>query len=349
MSHSQIEEILYGAIEDTGATLTRNARVANICIDILQKRDGQTIAFEIKTGSFFDGLGRAVIWKDLVDSVYLLVPKNILPSEQILNAIPDQIGVVGIEHENNKIRFRLVKKARVDLPVQILERDFIFSSPPHPTEKYIATSLVSPKALRIIRYILMHERTTQVEIAQKTNVSIGMVNKVISRLAQRDIVAYKKRSLTLLEPYKLLNEVSWERPMSKLKIRDIYAPFTKDTHEAEEYLKNVCSQHKIEYALTLFSAARRYSAYSIRYDTVYSYVAPSDRVLELTKEAGGSATKGIRLELFRVDSPYILEEARMLDGLSICSPTQALIDISSYGAAGKDVAVELYRQLSSGR
>lgn len=349
MSHSQIEETLYRAMEDTDATLTRNARVANICVDVLQKRDGQTIAFEIKTGNFFDGLGRAVVWKNLVDSVYLLVPKNVLPSEQILNAIPDKIGVVEIERENNKIRFRLVKKAIMDFPARVLERDFIFSSPLHPTEKYIATSLVSPKALRIIRYILMYEKTTQVEIAQKTNVSIGMVNKVVSRLAQRDIVAYKKRNLTLLEPYKLLNEVSWERPMSKLKIRDIYVPFTKNTHEAEEYLKNICKQHKIEYALTLFSAASRYSAYSMRYDTVYSYIEPSDRVLELAKKPGISAAKGIRLELFRVDNSDILEEARTHDGLSVCSPTQTLVDISSYGAAGKDVAVELYQQLTSRR
>jgi len=349
MSHSQIEEILYRAIEDTGAILTRNARVANFYVDILQERDGQTIAFEIKTGNFFDGLGRAVIWKGLVDSVYLLVPKNILPSEQVLNAIPDQIGVVGIEYENDKMRFRLVKKARMDFPAQILERDFIISGPRHPAEKYIATSLVSPKALRVIRYILIHDRTTQVEIAQQANVSIGMVNKVISRLAQRDIVAYKKRSLTLLEPYKLLNEVSWERPMSKLKIRDVYAPFAKDTHEAEEYLKNMCSQHEIQYALTLFSAATRYSAYSMRYDTVYSYVEPYTHVLELTQESGSSAAKGIRLELFRVDSPDILKEARLLDGLSVCSPMQVLIDISSYGTAGRDAAVELYRQISSRR
>jgi len=208
---------------------------------------------------------------------------------------------------------------------------------------------VSPKALRILRYILVHERTTQLKIARETNVSIGMVNKVVSRLAERDIVAYKKRALTLLEPYRLLNEVSWERPMSKLKIRDMHAPFAKDAHETEEHLKKICDQHKMEYALTLFSAANRYSAYSVRYDTVYSYVAPVDRVLELVEESTRSAEKGMRIELFRVDSPDIFEEARMLDGFSVCSPTQALIDISSYGNTGKDVAVELYRYLSSRR
>jgi Holliday junction resolvase-like predicted endonuclease len=349
MSHSQIEEVLHKALEDTdGATLTRNAKVANMEVDILQARNGKTVAFEIKTSNFFDGLGRAMAWKGSVDSVYLLVPEKILPSEQIMNEIPSHIGVVAIEHENDKLKFHLVKKAPVEFPTQILERDFFFEhSTVHPMEKHTTASLVSPKALRILRYILMHERTTQIKIAQEANVSIGMVNKVVSRLAERDIVAYKKRTLVLLEPYRLLNEVSWERPLSKLKIRDIYVPFVKDAHETENYLKNACTQHKIRYALTLFSAANRYSAYSMRYDTVYSYIEPAGGISEFMEQSVGSTEKGMRIELFRADTPDILEEAGILDGFSVCSPTQVLIDLSSYGETGKDVAVELYRQLSS--
>jgi len=348
MKHSQIEAILYKAIRkgNREATLSKEAKVGNMHVDILQKRKGRTIAYEIKMANFFDGFGRAVVWKNLVDSVYLIVPRNILPSEQITNEMPDQIGVIAFEYKNNHVRFKLIKKAAIDLPAQILEHDFNLETKSRPTKRYTTTSLVSPKALRIVKYLLTHEKTTQKNISQKTGVSIGMVNKVVSRLADREIVAYKKRTLTLLEPWKLLNEVSWERPMTKLKIRDIYVPQVKGVHEAEEYLKNICNQHEIDYALTLFSGASRYMAYSMRYDTVYSYVEPSDRFLSLLAESRNTVKKGMRLELFMVDSPDILEEAKTFDGLSVCSPAQVLIDISSYGYAGKDVAVELYRQLS---
>jgi len=347
MSHSQIEKALYDAItKSNDGTAIRNARVADIYVDILQTRKGEKIAFEIKTANFFDGLGRAVVWKDYVDSVYLVVPKSILPPTQVVNAIPDQIGVVAYEYDSASARFTLLKKARVDLPSQIFEHGIFFDTKLRPPERYVAASLVSPKALRLLRYLLLHGRTSQQEISEKTHVSLGMVNKVISRLAERDIVAYKKRTLTLLEPYKLLNEISWERPMSKLKIRDLYLPHIRDAQGAEEYLKNTCSQYEVEYALTLFSAANRYVAYSMRYDTVYSYVEPSDRVLQFETEADSSTEKGMRIELFRVDSPDILDEAGTIDGLSICDPTQVLIDLSSYGNVGKDVAVELYRRLS---
>ncbi|HML01887.1 MAG TPA: hypothetical protein VK487_00775, partial [Candidatus Bathyarchaeia archaeon] len=158
MSHSQIEEVLHKALEDTdGATLTRNAKVANMEVDILQACNGKTIAFEIKTSNFFDGLGRAMGWKGSVDSVYLLIPEKILPSKQIMNEIPSHIGVVAIEYENDKLKFHLVKKALVEFPTQILEREFFFEhSTVYPMEKHTTPSLVSPKALRILRYILVH-------------------------------------------------------------------------------------------------------------------------------------------------------------------------------------------------
>jgi len=175
------------------------------------------------------------------------------------------------------------------------------------------------------------------------------VNKVVSRLMEREIVAYKKRKLTLLEPWKLLNEVSWERQMTKIKIGDYYLPEISDVKQAERYLNETCSRLETNYALTLFSGANRYVAYSMRYDAVYSYVEPTNNIIELLTRSRKPVKRGIRLELFKVDSYDILDEAKVIDELHVCSPAQVLIDIASYGSAGKDVAVELYRKLSEER
>lgn len=347
MSHAQIEEIIFKVIKsaEEDAVLVRNARVGDIYVDILREKKNEKVAFEIKTTNFFDGLGRAIIWKDYADSVYLVVPKSIVPHEQIIDKMPRQVGLVAYELERDSVRFKLIRQANVALPTRFFESDFIIDRKTRLTGRKVTTSLVSPKALRIVKYLLMHGKTAQKQIAQETNISVGMVNKIVSRLMERDIVAYKKRTLTLLEPWKLLNEVSWERPMTKLKIRDYYMPEMSEVREAERHLNEICNQQKARYALTLFSAANRYIGYSMRYDAVYSYIEPSNGILKFLAKSSVPTERGIRLELFRVDNPDVLDEAGVIDGLSVCSPAQALVDISSYGYAGKDVAVELYRKL----
>ncbi len=55
----------------------------------------------------------------------------------------------------------------------------------------------------------------------------------------------------------------------------------------------------------------------------------------------------MRLELYSVDSSDVLDEAETIHGLAVCSPTQVLVDLSSYGHAGKDIAVKLYTELTT--
>jgi len=347
MSHAQIEEIIFKAIqnESKDAVLLKDAEIGNISADMLWRKNDEKVAIEIKTTNFFDGLGRATIWKDYVDSIYLVIPASAVPHKQIVANMPKQMGLIAFKFDNNSIRFKAVKQANVTLPTQLFESNYAVERKASPTTTRPEASLVSPKALRIVKYILMHPETAQTEIADKTNASIGMVNKVVSRLMEREIVAYKKRKLTLLEPWKLLNEVSWERQMSRMKIGDYYLPEISEVKQAERHLKETCSQLKTNYALTLFSGANRYVAYSMRYDTVYSYVEPTKSIIELLAPSR-RLERGIRLELFKIDNLDILDEAKVIDDLRICSPAQVLIDLASYGSAGKDVAVELFRKLS---
>ena len=347
MSHKQIEELIFRIIQkaDSNATFERNVKTpGNMYVDIVRKKAGKTTAVELKTTNFFDGLGRAIIWRDHFDSVYLVMPRSILPPKQVLKKIPVEIGIVAYKLRNNQVRFEIVREANVALPIKLLESPFEIQPKPY-LAKTLRTSLVSPKAFRIVRYLLTHVKTSQKEIAKETQVSLGMVNKVISKLMERDIVAYKKRELRLLEPWKLLNELSWERPLGKLKIQDFYVPQLRDVKETENYLSSICSRNKTRYALTLFSGVNRYVAYSMRYDAVYSYVEPTKRLLRSLARSQGRVRKGVRLELFRVDSLDILAEATTIDGSVVCSPTQVLIDLSSYGNAGKDIAVKLYQEI----
>jgi len=349
VSHKQIEELIFRTIQkaDPDATFERNVKTpGNMYVDIVRKKAGMTIAIEIKTTSFFDGFGRAMIWRDYFDSVYLVVPRSILPRKKMLEKIPSEIGIVTYNLRNNHVSFEAIRQSNLALPTRLLEVPFEIQPRPSLT-KTTRASLVSPKALRVVRYLLTHTTTSQKEIAKEARVSLGMVNKVISKLRERDIAAYKKRELRLLEPWKLLNEVSWERPLEKLKIQEFHIPQLRDVRETENYLSDICSENNARYALTLFSGANRYVAYSMRYDAVYSYVEPTKALLEFLATSQGRVKKGMRLELFRVDNSDILQEATTIDDLVICSPTQVLIDLSSVGHAGKDIAVKLYQEIQA--
>ena len=108
MSHKQIEELILKIIQkaDSNAILKRNVRTAgNLCVDIVREEAGKTAAIEIKTTNFFDGFGRAMIWRDYFDSVYLVMPRSILPHQQVLEKTPMEIGIIAYELRNSQVKF----------------------------------------------------------------------------------------------------------------------------------------------------------------------------------------------------------------------------------------------------
>jgi len=324
--------------------------------DIVLSHDEMEVLIELKSSTYPQNIIHAIyqvvgydrLVPERFNTIFLVVPEASLKSKK-LQMLIDKV------HQD-------MPKFQV-LTYQVMEDKLVFSktNDKGPFPRTFSSNLPStftiprrkrvtlsfPKSMRVIRYLLTHSRTTQSEIANKVDVSIGLVNKIVSYLVEHEIAGYKRRHLILLEPWKLLNEVSWSRSMERLKILDLFVPnHYPKVEQLEEKIIQTLQKTGARYAFTLFSAAKRYTAYSKKYDVVQLYVDAFDEEnLELLRELKPRENGKYHLEIFEPDSSDILRESTMLSGFRLCSEIQTVIDLSSYGTIGKELAIELYSKI----
>ena len=206
-----------------------------------------------------------------------------------------------------------------------------------------AVKLSSPMAYRIVRHLLTHPVTTQLQVSREMGVSIGWVNAVVKTLHDSNVVAKgRKNRVELIDPIPLLDRMAWESPLSLLHLETVNLE-TSDVAAAESALKTACSKTKTKYALTAFSGLSRYLAYYISHPTVHAYVSDPSVGRALVRGRGG-----VSIELLSA-APEVLEGARKIGGFSVVQPIQVVIDLFRLGAAGRDAAVKLYERIRSGR
>jgi len=99
--------------------------------------------------------------------------------------------------------------------------------------------LTSPKAYEIVKYLLKHKETNQLDISRKTGVAYGWTNDVINFLYDRGIVSKHWRRCDLDEPLQLLESIAFERPLSKL-VRSSFQLEVPSIADGEKLLKRAC-------------------------------------------------------------------------------------------------------------
>lgn len=290
------------------------------------------------------------LFPDEFNLILIVIPESTLTSlrlrdliEKIQIELP-KLRVMTYHLEENKLIFNKVTHAPGPLPETL---SFDLPSTFTVTRKR-RVSLSSPKSMRVVRYLLAHTNTTQTEIAHRARVSIGLVNKIVSHLIDEEIVKYKTRQLILSEPWRLLNEISWSRSMERLRISNWFMldRFHK-IEDLEMKIKRVLENMNVRYALTLFSAAKRYTSYMKKYDTVQLYVDGFDdtRQSSMKRELRPDKKGRFRVEIFEPDSLDILQDSETLVGFQLCSQIQTVIDLHCYGTIGRELAIDLYSKI----
>ena len=326
--------------------------------DLILKINDKKILIELKTSKYLSEITKSIyqifgyfaLTSEKYDSAYVVIPKKALSSgiEHLLYEanmkLRKKLGVIAYSVKNSKLVFEVV----IPPIVHVFPQCFFTELPVirHYVPKKV--SLSSPKALRVVKYLLTHDKTTQIEIASKTDVSIGHVNKIINHLRERGIIIYRGRKLMLIEPWRLLNEISWSRSMHTLKVADFSLPRKYGSvEEVEVLLRDICKENEIQYAFTLFSAARRYSSYIKKYDVVQLYIDNYEQVKGFFPNDFFKKGNGIHVEIYQPDSEDILAESRKIGNFKICSEIQTIIDLICYGDIGRELAIEIYTNLRS--
>lgn len=201
--------------------------------------------------------------------------------------------------------------------------------------------LSSPQAFRIVKYLLEHPIAYQRQIHRNLGISIGWINKVVNSLYEGGITRKGKlRRIELEDPYALLDLLSWQRPLQRLRKATVRLELT-DRASAEKKLREACSKAQLDYALTAFSGLSRYLAYYITFPTIHIYAKKPKQLGQLLPKGRGPIT----IEILRPDYPDILKDAGNINNFNIADPTQVVIDLFCLGSAGRDAATKLYEMI----
>lgn len=202
--------------------------------------------------------------------------------------------------------------------------------------------LTSPKAYKIIKYLLKHKRTNQLKISSETGVAYGWTNEVINFLYDRGVVSKGWRRCELIDAPQLLEIIALERPLNTL-VRGSFRLEALSVEEGEKLLKQVCEELEVKFALTVFSGLKRFYEYYISFPEIHAYVSNED-----VKTAIPHGRGPITLNLLYPDHPSILRDITEIEGFWACSPVQVVIDLFCSGS-GRDAAIKLLELLHDGK
>jgi hypothetical protein len=202
--------------------------------------------------------------------------------------------------------------------------------------------LTSPKAYKVVKYLLGRKKTNQLEISRETGVAYGWTNAVINFLYDRGIVSKGWRRCELEDPLQLLEVIALERPLNKL-VKSSFRLEALSVVEGEELFRRACEEHEVRYGLTVFSGLRRFYEYYISFPEIHAYV--SDEKMENYISHGRGP---ITLSLLFPDQRGILKETRKMEGFSVCSPVQVVFDLFCSGV-GRDAAIKLLEVIHDGK
>jgi len=209
----------------------------------------------------------------------------------------------------------------------------------------VMVKLAAPQTFKVVNYLLTNPHTSQVEISNNVGVSRDLVNHVVKELEAPGIVLQEARGhLELKDPFRLLEALSIQRPMSKLVAGEIRTE-ESDISKVERMIRNTVvhsSGGSYEYALTCFSALSKYMEYYITYPAVHVYSSRPDEIQKSLVVGRGDVV----VQILKPDSELILRNARHIRDLRLVEPIQVVIDLFCLGGAGRDGAVKLYGNLT---
>ncbi len=198
----------------------------------------------------------------------------------------------------------------------------------------------SQKAWKIICSVLMEKPSSILAISKKTGISYGWTNSVIHKLIYSGILSHDF-VLKIMDVNKLLNVISWERPLEDLLVETINTNFKTAGECINEIALNL-NKLGIDYAFTAHSSSVYYGSSIIREDTAYVYL-PNPVDAKFIRSF--SAEKGsCRLNIYAPDR-NIMGSSEIIEGVRIVDVCQNLLDLAGLGIDGRGSAKELERKI----
>jgi len=176
------------------------------------------------------------------------------------------------------------------------------------------------------------------EVSKAMGVSYGRSNEVVNFLKDAGIVSVGWRRCELVDAIRLLEILAFQRPFEKLLVSSFNLE-SLSIAEGENLLRESCRRNRSRYGLTVFSGLRRFMEYYITYPAIHVYVE-DQRVSERIPKGNGP----VSINLLSADHSSILGSSVEVEGFSVCSRAQVIIDLFSSGL-GRDAAIKLVEMM----
>jgi len=178
------------------------------------------------------------------------------------------------------------------------------------------------QSIKIIKTLMGHGETTQQELSNRTGVSLGQVNKTVTKLKRAFLANVDlKRGVRLVDEERLFLAIGAEAP--------IQAAFRSRYYIAARKIDPIkmISQalNDVQYAFTLLPAVRVYSA-AASGETLSIYIAKPDLSEGIDKLDCLGTGKGIPVEVFEAHDG-ILYDKKKRKNVAYVSNEQLIIDL----------------------
>lgn len=204
--------------------------------------------------------------------------------------------------------------------------------------------LTTPSAWSVICTLVKLHSASIREISKNSNVSYGWTHSVIKGLEALGIVEIEGFVTRLKNVNQLLNVIAWERPLGSLIEKRIMTYFENSNKCISELTSNL-TKLGIEHAFTSHSASMHYGSTTIRRDAVYLYVKGKQSI-DVFKEFEDHEKGKCELVIFLPDR-NVFEQANTINGVSIVSMCQYLLDLAGMGTGSRGVAAEMVAKIGT--
>ena len=289
--------------------------------DLILVASDSSYVVEVKQRLTTDDVARALLVKRMLGregSVYpnpelVLIAKNVPKKVQ---EVADGVGIHVIRLDSD-----------VHLPFESSSRPSRVSKVSHWKSWKVTTELMrsGPTSIR--------------QLAISTGVSYGWTHATVRHLVETGVATRSEEGVHITDKERLLDGVTWERPLSNLLVRT-FRVSGSDHMEAARDVEGTLVEWGLEHAFTGFTAGGLYTGYGQRFDTIYMYL--ETRSMDEIEGSLGASDGDITLRLYAPDR-NVWEDVRLLEGLTMASPSQTLLDLIGLGYGARTMAREMWK------
>ncbi len=212
---------------------------------------------------------------------------------------------------------------------------------PYVPFKLSPSGITSEKAWKIVCTILADKPLNILALSRQTGISYGWTNTIIHKLENSEIIR-REYGLMIKDVDRLLNVVSWERPLEGFHIETINTGFKTATDCMNEVALNL-NKRGVDYAFTAHSSALYYGSSIVRDDFAYIYI-PDASERSFLRTYSVDKTSGSALKIYVPDRD-VIKSSKIFNGIRVVDYCQNLLDLAGLGIDGRTSAKDLVNKI----